>query len=102
MSISLTEHYQIVDAKQEQIEKLQKQLWDYAQANHRYYENTEKASKIIEEELLTNPCITKLCNTDLRQIHCLLCTIQDCSTKDDPEECLKTFAKKETEDGKQA
>ena len=89
MSIDLTEHYAVVDAKQEEIEKLQKRLFDYAQQNHKYYENIEAATKIIEEELLTNPYITKLCNIDLRTIHCLLCSIDNCSTRNDVSECLK-------------
>jgi hypothetical protein len=53
-SIDLVSHYKIVDAKQEEIEKLQKRLFEYAEQNHKYHEQIEAAKQIVEDEELWN------------------------------------------------
>jgi hypothetical protein len=35
--------------------------------------------------------LSKLFRTDLAKIRCKLCDIYDCSTRDDPEECLRVI-----------
>ena len=88
MSEELIDLYEKLDDKQSEIEKLKQQLFEYAQYNHKYFDIIKEADKIVDE-LRGNGRILRICNTDLRKLHCLFCMIDDCSTRNDPTECLK-------------
>lgn len=54
MSISLVEHYHVVDAKQGEIEIFQKRCFELAQQNHEYYKQITEAKEILAEVNMVN------------------------------------------------